>query len=87
MMANQKRPFCVWARYYLDAEGPENGILGEWRMVGDTWAVSEKKAISNMCFRINGKASPYKPVAVGGHWENGVEWKALPRGVDPNDPL
>lgn len=41
----------------------------------DTYAVSERQAINNIKFRITGKTSQYRPMAVGGSWENGLLYK------------
>ena len=77
MAARQKERFSVYARYYLDAEEPENCIRGEWSFMGTTYAVSEKQAVNNVRHRTVGCRSQYVPVAVSGHWENGFEWKAV----------
>lgn len=76
MMAGTKKRWRVSRQYYLDAEEPENCIRGPWEVVGETWAVSEAKAINNVRFRTCGNVSQYLPRNVSGHWENGYDWKA-----------
>jgi hypothetical protein len=41
----------------------------------DTYAKSEQQAINNVKFRLAGKTSQYKPMAVSGHWANGLRYK------------
>lgn len=72
-----KRKYWVYARDYFITEDPEDCRKGEWCWQGSTIAVSEKQAINNVKFRRMGRKSQYKPMATSGHWENGLEWKAI----------
>lgn len=72
----KKRRFRVFARQWMEAEEPEDCYEGKWELVGETWAVSEDKAVNNVRFRTLGKVSQYLPIATGGHWEKGLDWKA-----------
>lgn len=75
-MKKPKKKWRVFCQVCIEAEEPENCTEGEWQVAGETWAVSEAKAIGNVCYRINGVASPYLPVATSAHWEKVVNWKA-----------
>lgn len=82
-MKKERIPFDVYSRYYLHTEDPEDGFERDWTFEGDTWAVSEKQAVNNVRHRNLGDISQYKPIAVGGHWDNGLEWKAVKKGDKP----
>jgi hypothetical protein len=72
-----KKRYKVFTQYYLDAEDPEDCIEGDWNFAGETFAASEAQAINNVKFRMMGAKSQYKPLATGGRWENGLNWKAI----------
>lgn len=66
----------VYSQYFFDTEEPEDCFTEDWKFRGETWATSADKAINNVRYRVTGKTSQYKPIAVSGHWENGLNWKA-----------
>lgn len=72
-----KSKYKVFAQYYFDTEDPEDCRKGGWKFMGETFAASEAGAINNVRFRVMGKKSQYKPLAVSGHWENGLKWSAV----------
>ena len=74
-MADKKK-YKVYSRYWFESEDVEDSRTDDWEFMGETYAVSEDKAINNVRFRTVGNISQYKPAAVGGHWENGLDWKA-----------
>lgn len=76
-MKRKKVNYRVYRKYYLNAENIEDSFEGDWEFAGSTYAVSKKQAINNVRNRTMGNISQYKPVAVGGHWENGYYWKAV----------
>ena len=69
-----KHKYIVYFRYYFETE--ESIRYDEWQYAGETFAVSEDKAINNVRYRRIGKHSQYMPANISGHWENGFEWKA-----------
>lgn len=73
-----RRLYDVYAKYYLDADDPENCMEGEWQFVGTTYATSEEQAINNVRYRTAGNVSQYKPGFTSGHWENGYDWEGVP---------
>lgn len=75
-MKKPKKKYRVFMQVCIEAEEKENEVTGDWQMAGETWAVSEAKAIGNVCYRINGTRSPYLPVATSAHWEKVVNWRA-----------
>lgn len=77
-MKRKKVNYRVYRKYYLNAENIEDSFEGDWEFAGSTYAVSKKQAINNVRNRTMGNISQYKPVAVGGHWENGYYWRAVP---------
>lgn len=72
-----KKRYKVYTQYYMDAEDPSDSIEGEWKFAGETYAASEAQAVNNVKFRLMGPKSQYKPLATSGHWENGINWKAV----------
>lgn len=76
-MAKTKRKYKVFSQYYFESE--DHSRTDTWKFVSETWAVSEAQAINNVRHRTMGDygTSQYKPIAVGGHWENGLNWKAV----------
>ena len=76
-----KQKYNVYSKYYFDSEEAEDCFEGKWKHEGETYAVSEEKAINNVRFRKYGNVSQHKPIATSGHWENGRKWKAVPAGV------
>ena len=52
MMAEKTR-FDVFCREVI-AEPGEEMQIGPWEFIGSTWAVSEKRAVNNVKFRIRG---------------------------------
>ena len=73
----EKKKYWVYARYYFNSENYEDCRTDDWYYQGSTLAVSKEKAINNVRYRRCGKVSQYKPMATSGHWENGLEWKAV----------
>ena len=76
MATKVKDKYSVYYRLCVYAEDPENTIVHPWTFGGDTYAVSEAKAINNVRFRIIGEASQYLPIATSGHFDTFMEWKA-----------
>lgn len=70
----QKKKYKVFARRIVEIEG-EDPVTWPWEFVGNTYAVSEAKAINNVRFR-NEMPSQYKPIETSGHYDVFVEWKA-----------
>lgn len=70
-----KQKWAVYSRGYLLTEDAEDNVEHDWTLQGETWAVSEEKAINNVRYR-KGYSSQYMPVAVGGHWSRFVQWRA-----------
>lgn len=75
-----KKRYKVFTQYFFDSEDPEDCRTGEWEFAGETYASSEAQAVNNVRFRIMGAKSQYKPMASSGHWENGLNWKAVEYG-------
>lgn len=73
-MTNKQR-WAVYSRHYLLTEDTMDRVEHEWTLQGETWAVSERKAINNVRYR-NGYSSQYKPDAMGGHWMRLTQWRA-----------
>lgn len=78
-MERPKRKYLVYAKYYLESEFPEDSFEEDWKLVGETFAVSEKQAINNVRFKLFGNycASQYKPTYSGGHYSYGLHYKAI----------
>lgn len=72
----QKYMYAVYRQYFFISENEEESYTEEWEYVGKTYAVSAKKAISNVRFRKCGCLSESKPIATSAHWKNGYNWKA-----------
>lgn len=70
------KKYKVYRRYYMECEDAENDFSEDWEFVGETKAVSSKKAINNVRYRKMEEISQYKPLCISGHWENGYKWKA-----------
>ena len=70
----EKKKYKVYARRVVEIEG-EEPVEYEWLFVGDTFAVSEAKAINNVRFRCS-MPSQYKPIQTSCHYDVWVEWKA-----------
>lgn len=77
-MKQPKHKFNVFSQHYVEHEDPEYSHKGDWKKVGETWAVSEKQAINNVRHRKRGDyySSQYKPNYVSGRWAEGEYWKA-----------
>ena len=87
MMAQTKRKYKVYSKYYFATDYPEHWgtnvpdsgyMAGDWKLEGETWAVSESKAINNVRFRTRGeKSSQYYPDYDSGRTMEGYYWKAV----------
>lgn len=76
-MGAPKKHYRVYIRTYLDEEYPvEKRFEEEWRFAGETWAVSEAKAISNVRYRTRGKESMMMPLSVGHNGAVFRDWMA-----------
>ena len=76
---SQKKKYAVYTQYFFNTEFEEDdSFTDDWTFMGYTYAVSEKQAVNNVRHRIYGDygTSQYLPMATGGHWENGLNWKA-----------
>lgn len=81
----ERAKYDVYCQYYLETDDYGNGVEGEWEYAGSTTAVSTKQAINNVRHNRIGDISQYNPIAVSGHWANGLNWKAVKKGGDPNE--
>ena len=70
----QKKKYKVYARRIVEIEG-EDPVTHPWVFAGNTYAVSEAKAINNVRFR-NEMPSQHMPIETSGHYDVWVEWKA-----------
>lgn len=75
-MRKPKDHYSVFFKYFMITEDIEDSFEDEWQFAGDTWAVSEAQAINNVRYRM-GHPSQYKPLAVSGHWDTWMDWKAI----------
>jgi len=72
-----KSKWAVYKRYVFIDDSPYYSHEGVWEYMGETWAVSEQKAINNVRFR-NGYSSQHRPLASGSSWMEHLEWEARP---------
>lgn len=75
-MAKEKRHYAVYFRelFYDEITNQETKL--QWRLAGNTYAVSEAQAINNVRHRCFGNISQYKPVSEYGSSMIELEWKA-----------
>ena len=85
-MNKPKIKFIVYYQHYFATDYPE--VYGtksdsgydadEWMVAGETYAVSEAKAINNVRCRLFGpNSSQYYPSGSGNSWAEGYNWKAV----------
>ena len=77
-MKKQKIKYRVYCNYCMTAEEQEDCFEEGWQLAGETYAVSEAKAINNVRYNMIGCISQYKPLANSAHWETWYKWKAIP---------
>ena len=72
-----KKALSSNTRTYMDEEYPADARYEEeWRFAGETWAVSEAKAISNVRYRTRGKESMMMPLSVSNSGAVFRDWMA-----------
>lgn len=70
--SSNKSKYAVYCRHYYEDEVCKVQRT-EWKYAGDTYAVSEAKAINNVRHRVYGDVVLE---SIGGNYEAGIEWKA-----------
>ena len=76
-MGAPKKHYRVYTRTYMDEEYPADARYEEeWRFAGETWAISEAKAISNVRYRTRGKESMMMPLSVSNSGAVFRDWMA-----------
>lgn len=70
--SSNKSKYVVYCRHYYEDEVCK-AQRTEWKYAGDTYAVSEAKAINNVRHRVYGDVVLE---SIGGNYEAGIEWKA-----------
>ncbi len=84
-MKQPKKPYSVWFR--SEWSSPEDFQVGVWEYLGDTWAVSEAKAVSQVLYRNDVHHYRNRFHEQGCDSMREVRAKAFPVGVNPNKPV
>lgn len=71
-----KSKWKVYVRHVHIDDDPDFNDTSEWELMGETWAVSEDKAVNNVRYRY-GYSSQYYSTS-GSSWMEYLEWEARP---------
>ena len=70
-----KNRYLVFAQYTIISDNPKECFEGPWQYMGETYAVSEAKAINNIRFSKYGKTSSKKDLPVGKTTHAVLNWR------------
>lgn len=78
-MKKRKDKYKVYIQFYCRSEDGYADRTEEWKLGGETWAVSHKQAINNIRNRLFGNdySSQYKPQYSSGYCIEGYNYKAI----------